>query len=515
VREVGRGGFGVVWEARDRDLGRTVAFKALRAAGEATRERRLLAEAEVAARLSHPNIVTVLDVGRSDRGAYLVLEFLSGEPLSRRLAGPRLSLRQSLRIATDVACGLAHAHAHGVVHRDLTPSNVQLCDDGQVKITDLGLASALGRRRLDGGTPDYMAPEQAQGEPEDERTDVFALGAILYRMLTGASPFAAGQRHGEACRPRGLSVPEAPALAELVEAMLASSPRHRPRDGAEALAALRAVESTLPRLQEGRASQARVRLPPRRRWMAAGAALGLAIAAAAGAAVVAWRGLATPAPPAVVLAASSATTPCSWSLVERHPLAEPPAGAVARNGKWQGQGRAELEGRGAWLQRSDWNHLFVPLPGLGAEDPFAVQVELLAPRPAGGQRQAKIMVFTDPGGPDDSDVRHGRGIAFLDEPGRSPGFEWGRLDGITARSVLYKGTLPEGFTGRWHAVRLEGSRAACWLRVLLDGAPVLTSVGDCDLAGRHVLLGSNGGTYQPAEVAWRDLQILHGTPDCR
>ncbi len=513
IREVGRGGFGVVWEARDRDLGRVVALKALRAPGDAARERRLLAEAEVAARLSHPNIVTILDVSRCDRGVYLVQEFLSGQALSRRLDGPRQALPEALRIAEELARGLAHAHAHGVVHRDLTPSNVQLCEDGQVKITDLGMASALGRRKLDGGTPDYMAPEQARGEPEDERTDVFALGAILFRMLTGASSLA-GRAPGKARTPRGLAVPEAPGLAELVEAMLAAEPRDRPRDAGEVLRELRSIRASLPRLRPDRPSRARVRPPPRNRWMAMGAAGALATAAACGVAVFAWGGWPFPKPGVLVLAGSSASTGCTWSLVARHWFGALPEGAVARNGAFQGQEAASRDGRGVWLQRSDWNQLFVRLPELESSV-FAVQVDFHAPRPDGSPREAKLMVFTDPGGPDASDVRHGRGVSLLDEPGRSPGFEWGRLDGMTARVIAYRGTLAEGFADRWRTIRIEGSRANCWLRVLLDGVPLLTSVGECDLAGSHVLLASNGGTYRPADVAWRDLRVFRGGDECR
>src|SRR5512138_483705 len=135
VREIGRGGFGVVWEARDRDLGRSIAFKAVRAGARAQlREERLLREAEAAARLSHPNIVTLHDVGRADQGPYLVLELLRGETLEERLARGPLSVRESLRICIEVAKGLAHAHERGVVHRDLKPANVFVCEDGQVKV---------------------------------------------------------------------------------------------------------------------------------------------------------------------------------------------------------------------------------------------------------------------------------------------------------------------------------------------------------------------------------------------
>jgi TolB-like protein len=267
VREVGRGGFGVVYEARDTQLGRTVAFKAVRAGGQLdVREERLLREAEAAARLSHPNIVTLFDVGRSERGPYLVLEFLRGETLARRLEQGPIPLAEALRVATEVAKGVAHAHVHGVVHRDLTPGNVFLCDDGQVKVLDLGMAHAFGHRRVSGGTPGYMAPEQERGAPEDERTDVFALGAILRRMLSGDPPFA----NASGARPAPpLDVPGMSALGDLVARMLEEDPVERPRDAREVLGVLGTLQRELERAPALGSSLAR----PRRRWLWRAAAL--------------------------------------------------------------------------------------------------------------------------------------------------------------------------------------------------------------------------------------------------
>jgi TolB-like protein/Tfp pilus assembly protein PilF len=253
VAEIGRGGFGVVWEARDTELGRAVAFKAVRAGGKAgLREERLLREAEAAARLSHPNIVTLFDVGRRPEGPYLVLELLRGRTLAERLEAGSMSPPEALRVAVEVAKGVAHAHAQGVVHRDLKPANVFLCQDGQVKVLDFGLAHAFGQRRADGGTPAYMAPEQWAGAPEDERTDVFALGVLLYQMLSGELPFAAGARRAEGSRlaPR-LEVSELPALGELLSRMLARDPVKRPRDAGQVLEALAAAEEELRRLPSG------------------------------------------------------------------------------------------------------------------------------------------------------------------------------------------------------------------------------------------------------------------------
>jgi serine/threonine-protein kinase len=254
VRELGRGGFGVVWEARDRELGRTVALKAVRpGAREALREERLLQEAEAAARLSHPNIVTLFDVGRTEHGPFLVLELLRGQSLARRLDQGPVPLREALAIASEVAKGLACAHAAGVVHRDLTPGNIFLCADGQVKVLDLGMAHAFGRRKVEGGTPAYMAPEQRRGAPEDERTDVFALGVILFRMLAGEPPFGDGDgkaSRGPPATPR-LEVPALPALEPFVSRMLARDPVKRPRDAADVSTVLLALLRELERAPSG------------------------------------------------------------------------------------------------------------------------------------------------------------------------------------------------------------------------------------------------------------------------
>jgi eukaryotic-like serine/threonine-protein kinase len=284
VREVGRGGFGVVFEARDRELGRAVAFKLVRP-GRLSGADQLAREAEVIARLSHPNLVTLFDVGRSDRGPYLVLELLRGETLATRLASGPAPLAEAVRIAREVARGLAHAHAQGVVHRDLKPSNVFLCEGGGVKLLDFGLAHAFGRRRSEGGTPAYMAPEQWRGAPEDERTDVYALGVMLFRALSGELPFPDAKRgaRGASAAP-ALETPGAPALGALVGRMLDPDPTRRPRDADEVLTALGEIAAALEPGAPARPARALRRRP--RRALLAAAALALATLAAAGAAAL-------------------------------------------------------------------------------------------------------------------------------------------------------------------------------------------------------------------------------------
>jgi eukaryotic-like serine/threonine-protein kinase len=150
------------------------------------------------------------------------------------------------------------------VHRDLTPGNVFLCDDGQVKLLDLGMAHMFGRRKLEGGTPAYMAPEQWSGAPEDERTDVFALGVVLYRMLSGELPYS--EREGRAARsspPPPLRIPEEPGLGEYLARMLETDAVRRPRDAGVVLVALRSLAQELER--SGLGGPIAVAAPRRRR----------------------------------------------------------------------------------------------------------------------------------------------------------------------------------------------------------------------------------------------------------
>jgi len=247
LREIGRGGFGLVFEARDRELGRLVAVKTVRPRrgmdASALRD-----EAEAAAQLHHANIVTIHDVGRSGAEGWIVLELLRGETLEERLRRGALPLDDALRVATDVARGLSHAHRAGVLHRDLKPSNVFLADDGAVKILDFGLSRFFGSSSgKEGGTPAYMAPEQWRREKEDERTDVFALGVMLHEMIAGSRPYAVDGGRSEALDTGPTPVlPAARAprgVRHLVAAMAARDPASRPRDGTAALESLLGVRS--------------------------------------------------------------------------------------------------------------------------------------------------------------------------------------------------------------------------------------------------------------------------------
>jgi serine/threonine-protein kinase len=206
--ELGRGGMGVVYRARQKALNRVVAVKMVREAHLATDadRARFRAEAEAAARLQHRNIVTVFEVGSHDGQAYLVMEYVPGRTLGQLVAGGPLPSRIAARLVAAVARAVEHAHAHGILHRDLKPSNILLADappgpDGlpwEPKITDFGLAKqadraeSLTRTGAVVGTPSYMAPEQATGRRHlTPAADVYSLGAVLYELLTGRPPFRA------------------------------------------------------------------------------------------------------------------------------------------------------------------------------------------------------------------------------------------------------------------------------------------------------------------------------------
>jgi CHASE2 domain-containing sensor protein len=201
LEEVGRGGMGVVYRACQLSLNRVVALKMILAGPYAGPEERarFQREAEAVARLQHPNIVQVHEVGEHDGRAFMALEFVSGGSLAQRLRQGPLPVPDAVALVVTLARAVEHAHRRGVLHRDLKPANVLLLEDGTPKITDFGLARVMDAETTTTGTgvvvgtPGYMAPEQALGRSREigPATDVYALGAILYQLLTGRVPFQA------------------------------------------------------------------------------------------------------------------------------------------------------------------------------------------------------------------------------------------------------------------------------------------------------------------------------------
>jgi tetratricopeptide (TPR) repeat protein len=262
IAHAGAGGMATVYRARDRTTGATVALKLLGVVSERARFDR---EAETLAELDHPNIVRYVAHGELDDGtAFLAMEWLDGESLAARLKRETLSVDEALDVCARVATALGHAHARGVVHRDVKPSNVMLASSGDLdalRVVDFGIARHDVRRDLTQtgmlvGTPGYMSPEQARGSRDiDARADVFALGCLLYKSLTQQTPFSGGSvvavlakillEEPTPVRRIRADVPER--VERLVSALLAKDPGKRPHDGAAAaglIARARAMSST-------------------------------------------------------------------------------------------------------------------------------------------------------------------------------------------------------------------------------------------------------------------------------
>ena len=198
IEELGRGSMGVVYKAHDPQIDRLVALKVLRPDRVTSEDfvQRFLKEARAIGRLSHPNIVTVYDVGRDHGTIYIAMEFLRGKPLNEIIRERQSSLEEITGIVSQVAQALDYAHANGIVHRDIKPSNIIVNTDWQIKITDFGIAhiedpSAAYQTQAGEilGTPVYMSPEQVIGQAVDGRSDLYSLGVILYEMSTRRRPF--------------------------------------------------------------------------------------------------------------------------------------------------------------------------------------------------------------------------------------------------------------------------------------------------------------------------------------
>ncbi|HEV2063285.1 MAG TPA: protein kinase, partial [Thermoanaerobaculia bacterium] len=269
---LGAGGMGEVYRARDTRLKREAAVKVLPAALSADRERlaRFESEARAASALNHPNIVTIYDVGEADGVAWIGMELVEGSTLRELLAEGPLPPRRAAALAAQLASGLARAHEAGIVHRDFKPENVVVSRQGQAKILDFGLArvadsgaAALSHAPTAAeptrpgtvmGTVGYMSPEQVRGLAADHRTDIFALGAVLYEMVAGRKAFAAASpadvmtailREDPPDLPPGAS----PGLARIVKRCLEKSPEERfqsARDLAFALEALSGASGAEP-----------------------------------------------------------------------------------------------------------------------------------------------------------------------------------------------------------------------------------------------------------------------------
>jgi serine/threonine protein kinase len=239
-RRIGSGGFGVVYEAWDGRLERPVAVKAIEQHGEAGR--RVLREAQAAARLNHPGIVTLYEMGEEEGSALLVTELVEGQTLARLSERGALCDREIGEIGADLCEALDHAHSRGVVHRDIKPQNVQVIEDGEprAKLMDFGVAHLAGDAPLTAagdlvGTLAYMSPEQAEGRAAGPEADVYSLALTLYECWGGENPFrraapaATARAIGAGARRLRRLRPDLPReLADTIDACLAPRPNHRP-----------------------------------------------------------------------------------------------------------------------------------------------------------------------------------------------------------------------------------------------------------------------------------------------
>ncbi len=358
LEKLGEGGMGIVYRATDQRLMRTIALKVLSDASvqDPARRRRFLREARLAASMTHPNIASVYDVGETDAGeVFIAMELVPGDSLRKRLLRAAETPAATVRIAKELCAALSHAHARGIIHRDLKPDNVMVSDDLHVKVLDFGLAKAIDDDVVgepsqsvvtaDGhvlGTPGYMSPEQAAGRPTDLRTDVFALGVVLFEMLTGRRPFAGSTAveviiaaaRDEPERPSRISDVH-PALERIVLRCMEKLPDARFASAEEVLSALSALPAdalttasaaphvlqtdganTAPSLLAS-TSPPRVTVPTRRTSRAAlGAAVALVLAGAFGTFLATRR---QTAPVASPLASASA----SFQMLAPRPFADP------------------------------------------------------------------------------------------------------------------------------------------------------------------------------------------------
>jgi serine/threonine protein kinase len=262
IRVLGKGAMGVVYEGRDPNLDRVVAIKTIRVqtlTPEAALEYegRFRTEARSAARLHHPNIVSVFDSGQDDGIAYLVMEFIQGEDLKQHLeCGARFSVRSSIVMLHELLMALDHAHRQNVVHRDIKPANMMMEVTGRIKLTDFGVAriqepNETNLTQVGGavGTPKYMSPEQAKGLRGDSRSDVFSAAVVLYELLTGTLPFNGENQFvvihqivgHEPTAPSSLN-PEVPiAMDDVIARAMAKNPDERYATARDFAVALRAV----------------------------------------------------------------------------------------------------------------------------------------------------------------------------------------------------------------------------------------------------------------------------------
>jgi len=317
LEELGRGGMGVVYCARDQKLDRLVALKVLPAehVADEHRLRRFIREAQAASALNHPNIVTIYEIANAEGVEFIAMEFVRGATLRELIPPGGMTLADALNYANQIASGLAAAHDSGIVHRDIKPANIMITKSGHVKLLDFGLAQieqpSIGESAPTGslrpahltkpgaiiGTAAYMSPEQAQGQVTDQRSDVFCFGIVLYQMLTGALPFQANSEIALMYQIVHTATPSAAnvrrdlptALDRVLNTALQKDPalRYPSMDGV--LSDLREVSQGMDTGTMVMEPSVARRLAPRKRWPPAAALAALAIVLLLAAGALLWK----------------------------------------------------------------------------------------------------------------------------------------------------------------------------------------------------------------------------------
>lgn len=341
VRELGRGGMAVVYEGLDLHLNRKVAVKCL--PNEATLDRELVQrfqmEAKLAAGLNHPHIVPIFAVGVADRIHYFTMAFCQGGSLEDRIRRG-LSLEETVEIVCQIASALDYAHRKDLVHRDVKPSNVMFDEHGTVRVLDFGIARLLSAARLTVtravlGTPDYMSPEQALSRPIDGRSDLYSLGVIFYKMLTGQLPFEAEEPlsviykhvHERPNPPHRVREDVPQVLSRVVLRLMSKEPEKRYTTGAELIEDLRSPEVQLalhPRHQRRTDRHRAIAL--KRRWTRASLLQRSLLALLPLLAIAAW--LVWPATPAPSEPSPAPLTTTEQSATQTQPAAAEPSTSV-------------------------------------------------------------------------------------------------------------------------------------------------------------------------------------------